>query len=344
MNVAVAAPRRILSGIAWVAFGVLAWATFTVLIGGTAAHADDEPETPLSPLTSLVGSTVHDVSSLATPLVTEVVAPVVETVAPVVQQAAPQVVESAVETIESAPVVGDSVQPVLDSVAPVATETVEAVTSPLTDALQHAPVATITEPVLQTISGVAGGSVGELLTDLGITGAVREIVRVVDATTDLIGGAVDSTVPPVLGALNPPAASEVPDTAAVPEAPIHADGSDAPAPVRVDDAVVRTASEAVASRISARLFEQLRAAASDATALAELATAAPTRPYDNHQAPPAGPSTPLPSTGSGSGSHSDAARLADSAADPLRAWKRTLGAPDDALPSSPVADADVSPD
>ncbi|GGD67399.1 hypothetical protein GCM10007269_08130 [Microbacterium murale] len=347
MNVAVAASRRILSGIAWVAFGVLAWATFTVLIGGSAAHAEEEPETPLGTLTSLVGSTVEEAASLATPLVTDVVTPVVETaVAPVVQQTAPQVVESAVETVQSTPVVGDAAQPVLDSVAPVMTDTVETVSSPVTDVLQSAPVATITEPVLQTLSGVAGGEVGELLTDLGVTGAVREVAGAVDRTSDLLGGTVEATVPPVLGSLNPPVTPDppdAPDTAPVSEAPDHAVDSDAPASVRVDDTVVRAASETSTSRISARLFEQLRAAASDPD-IAEQDSAVPTRPHDAPQAPPAAPSGTSTAAGSSGGSHSDAARLDDSAADPLRAWKRTLGALDDALPSSPVADADVSPD
>ncbi len=348
MNVAAAAPRRILSGIAWVAFGVLAWATFTVLIGGSAAHAEEEPEAPLSPLTSLVGSTVDDVSSLATPIATEIVAPVVETVvetvvAPVVQQTAPQIAERTIEAVVSTPIVGDSVRPVLDPVAPLTTGAVEAVASPLTGALQHAPVATLTEPVLQTLSGIADGTVGEVLTDLGITGALREVVEVVDATADLIGGTAAGTVPPVLGALTPPAASEVPDTEPVAEAPVHHDESEPPSSARVDDAVVRAASEATIGRMSTHAFGQLSAAASDAP-LAERDAAASTRPHENRHAPLAGLSTPLPSTGSGGGSHGDAARLGDSAFDPLHTWKRILGASDDALPSSPVAGTDVSPD
>lgn len=342
------APRRILSGVAWGTFGVLAWATLTVLIGGGAAHAEEEPQAPLSPLTSLVGPTVDDVSSLATPIATEIVTPVVETVvktvvAPVVQQTAPQIAESTVEAVVSTPIVGDSVRPVLDSVAPITTGAVEAVVSPLTGALRNAPVSTLTEPVLQTLSGIADGTVGEVLTDLGITGALREVVGVVDATADLIGGTASSTATPVHGALTPPAASEVPDTEPVAEAPVHQDESEPPASSRVDDAVVRAASEDATGRMSAHAFEQLSAAASDA-GVAGPDAAASTRPHEHHQAPLAGLSTPLPSTGSGGGSHSDAARLGDSAFDPLHTWKRTLGASDDALPSSPVAGTDVSPD
>jgi len=338
------APRRILSGVAWGTFGVLAWATLTVLIGGGAAHAEEELQAPLSPLTSLVGSTVDDVSSLATPIVAPVVETVVETVvAPVAQQTAPQIVESTVGAVVSTPIVGDSVRPVLDSVAPITTGAVETVASPLTGALQNAPVSTLTEPVLHTLSGIADGTVGEVLTDLGITDALREVVGVVDATADLIGGTAASTVPPVLGALTPPAASEVPDTEPVAEAPVREDESETPSSSRDDDAVVRAASEHATGRMSAHVFEQLSAAASDA-AVAEPDAVASTRPHENHQAPPASLSTPLPSTGSGGGSHSDAARLGDSAFDPLHTWKRTLGAPDDALPSSPVAGTDVSPD
>lgn len=370
MNVAAAASHRILGGIAWGAFGVLALATLTVLMGGSAAHADEEPETPLGTLTSLVGATVEETASLATPLATDVLDPAVQTVvetvvapvvAPVVQQTVPQVVESAAETVQSAPIIGDAAQPVLDSVTPVVTETVAAVSSPVTDVLQSDPVATITEPVLQTVSAVAGGEVGELLTDLGVTATVRDVAGAVDATAGVIGGTVEATVPPVLGSLNPPAAPETPDAPDLPDASegpdapdaahvpgvlASADGADVPADAANTSSTPVETSVSFGSPISSRLFEQLGAAASDPGFTQQPAGATP-QPNDGPQPPPASmpsPASPTSTAGSGSGFHSDAARLDDSAPGPLRGWTHTNGAHDDALPSSPVADADVSPD
>lgn len=346
MNVAAAASHRILGGIAWGAFGVLALATLTVLMGGSAAHADEEPETPLGTLTSLVGATVEETASLATPLATDVLDPAVQTV---------------VETVQSAPIIGDAAQPVLDSLTPVVTETVAAVSSPVTDVLQSDPVSAITEPVLQTVSAVADGEVGELLTDLGVTATVRDVAGAVDATAGVIGGTVEATVPPVLGSLNPPAASETPDAPSTPDASegpdapdaahvpgVHAsaDGADVPADAANTSSTPVEASVSFGSPISSRLFEQRGTAASDPGFTQQPAGATP-QPNDGPQPPPASmpsPASPTSTAGSGSGFHSDGARLDDSAPGPLRGWTHTNGAHDDALPSSPVADADVSPD
>ncbi|WP_152545439.1 hypothetical protein [Microbacterium sp. CH12i] len=135
---ATATSRRISTGIAWSTFGVLAWATLSILTSGGAAHAEEEPDGLLGNVTSIVAPLVTEV---VTPVVADVVAPILQT--PVVQVAS-----------ESVPVV--------------------------TDLLQHAPVSSITTPILDAATAVP--VIGDVLSGLGVPGAVDDVAAVVDTT------------------------------------------------------------------------------------------------------------------------------------------------------------------
>ncbi len=152
---------------------------------------------PLDGLTSLVSNTVSAVTAPVAPIVTEVVAPVVTQVVAPVQQAVPAVVATVTAPVVDAPVVGPAVAPVVHAV----TETTTAVVAPVTDVLTGAPVSQITDPILDTVSGIPVVGGARLRPRPDLRGG--DVVGVVDDTTALLGNVTNETIPPVLEALDP---------------------------------------------------------------------------------------------------------------------------------------------
>ncbi|WP_244632242.1 MULTISPECIES: hypothetical protein [unclassified Microbacterium] len=248
-------------------------------------------------------------------------------------------VAAVTQPVAAAPVVGPVVAPVVHTVS----ETTAAVVAPVTEAITKAPVAQIADPILDTVAGVP--LVGDLVSDLGITSAVGDLVGVIDDTTALLGDVTTETVPPVLEALVPTAPGDGDHGGAtVPAAPLPDAATIAPA---------TTTSAGATGAIDASPGAPGPREAAPPPATAILGDDAAARAADDTIRVPSGPSSgnppgvPAPassSAGSGGGTGAAHARLSDVDASPLRAGERTTGAADDVLPSSPVADTDVSPD
>ena len=318
------------AAVIWGGLGVLTWAALTAFFGGGSAHADEQPDNPLDGLTSLVSNTVTAVTAPVTPVVTQVVAPVVTQVVAPVQQALPAVVATVTRPVTQAPIVAPVTAPVVHAV----TETAAAVVEPITNALSDAPVSTITDPILGAVGSIP--VVGGLVSDLGVISAVNGVVGVVDDTTALLGQVASETVPPVLEALDPtaPAPGTGPD--------------DVTTPLDLPTATARLETSAVAPAIDAppavirSISSTAISLADDSDRAADDTTRAPSGPPSG--SPPGAPVPASSSAGSGGASGAAHARLSDVDSSPLRAGERTSGASDDVLPSSPVADTDVSPD
>lgn len=315
----------------WGGLGALAWAAITVLTGGSSAHADDQSDPSLlDGVGSLVSQTVTAVGDTVTavtqPVVTEIVAPVVtQVVAPVVtevvapvQEAVPPVVENVSDTVAAVPVVGPATAPVVEAVA----DTAHDVVAPVTDLLQDAPVSQIVAPVQAVLHGIP--VVGALVDQLGVNTLLTGVVGVLDDTTALVGGVVENTVPPVLEALVPARPHAV-DGQSIP--PVVSSASATPLPA----ALQGTALPAHA--------QQPGAASVAPDTSAPDADGGPVLPASGHS-----PAAPVSSAGSGGASALSHARTSDVGFSPLRAVERTSGASDDVLPTSLVADTDVSPD
>ena len=203
----------------------------------------------------------------------------------------------------------------------------------MTDLLTEAPASQIVKPVQDALAALPG--VGHLLDELGVTTLVDDVVGVVDATSDVVGGVVENTVPPVISALDPtlPGGSTT-----VPAAEPSRLGDDA-----------ATTSAGPAASASARDQAAATPSASALLPVAPPATPATSAPASDDDrapaAPPAGaPAAPTSSAGSGGASALSHARISDVGIPALRAVERASGAPDDVLPTSLVADTDVSPD
>ncbi|WP_435748424.1 hypothetical protein [Microbacterium sp. PMB16] len=328
--------RGVPAVVIWGGFGALAWATLTLLTGGGAAHADEKSDGPLDGLTSIVNETVSAVTAPVTPVVTQVVAPVVKTVVAPVQQAAPAVVHTVTQTVAKVPVAGAVAAPVVKAV----TDTAKNVVAPVTEVLTDSPVAQITDPVVDAVKGLP--VVGELVDDLGAIDLIDDVVGVVDDTAGVIGGVIDETVPPVLEAVDPAAPGET-------DGP---DGSTGPGDRGAPDSAAahRTFVSLSSLGVTSEKFTPELAgirpvfpAATPADSAGEFgALGAPSGVPGG--APPGAPFAPSSSAGPGGASVSALARISDVGAPSLRAWERVSGASDDALPTSPVADTDVSPD
>lgn len=337
------ATRRGLPAVAlWGGMGALAWAAITVLTGGSSAHADEGTDAPLlGGVTSVVSQTVSSVGDTVTavtkpvvtqvvkPVVTHVLAPVVTQVVAPVQQAAPPIVEHVSETVTEVPVVGPVAAPVITAV----TDTTEAVVEPVSDLLQDAPASQVVTPVRDAVSALP--VVGHVIDELGVTALLDDLTGVVDASTDIIGGVVDETVPPVLGALDP----AVPGSA-----------SPLPAPDSARPSADQTSGDTPGTSASARPTTSHRGDTTGGPSpVAPAAAPATTVPSTDHEgtraAPPVGaPAVPSSSATSGGASAFSHARLSDVRTPAFRAVERAPGAPDDVLPTSLVADTDVSPD
>ncbi|PCE16214.1 hypothetical protein AUC47_09735 [Microbacterium sp. SZ1] len=326
--------RGVPAAVLWGGVGAVAWAAITILTGGSSAHADEQSDAPLlDSVSSLVSQTVSTVGNTVTavtqpvvtqvvaPVVTQVVAPAVEHVAAPVQQAAPAVVETVTETVAAVPVVGPATAPVVETV----TDTAQAAVAPVTDLLQEAPVSQIVRPVQDAVSALP--IVGKLVDGLGVNTLVDDVVGVVDETTAVVGGVVENTLPPVLVALDPTPgiAADRPDSAASAVSSSQARGTRAPA-------------SAVGEIAAVPALEPVAVPAAPATSVP--ATGEENAPSPSHGGSPAIPA----SAGSGGSSGLSHARLSDVGPFALRAVERTPGAPDDVLPTSLVADTDVSPD
>lgn len=316
----------------WGGIGVLAWATLTVLLSGGTAHADDQEDGPLDGLTSLVSNTVSAVTAPVAPIVTEVVAPVVTQVVAPVQQAVPAVVTTVTAPVVNAPVVGPAVAPVVHAV----TETTTAVVAPVTDVLTGAPVSQITDPILDTVSGIP--VVGGLASDLGLISAVDDVVGVVDDTTALLGNVTSETIPPVLEALDPTSPEPGEGPASITEPAV----TTTPTVISAEDIATMPPATSTALPPAGSSHPSALPAANGATGAGDDTTRVPTDPPPS--SPPGSTVPASSSAGPGGGSGASPARLSDANSSPLRAGERTSGASDDELPSSPVADTDVSPD
>jgi len=236
-------------------------------------------------------------------------------------------VSTVTQTVASVPVVGPATAPVVQAVS----HTAQGVVAPVTDLLTDAPVTQITDPILDAVTGLP--IVGGLVDDLGVRGLVDDVVGVVDDTAGVIGGVTEETVPPILEALDP----ALPGTGS-PFEPGTPDG------VLAAHYLVTTGASGAPGASDSGSSPALSAqpvAPAEASAVVVGERGAP---ESGPGAPPGGPVAPTSSAGSGGVSSSAHARLSDTVAPPLHAWERAGGASDDALPSSPVADTDVSPD
>ncbi|MBO0980147.1 hypothetical protein [Microbacterium sp. SD291] len=297
----------------------LGWAAISILTGGGAAHADDRADSPLGDLTSVIGSTVTTATSVVEPIVPEVVAPVVVTVVAPVQQVVQQplpVIGAGTDAGTEAPV---PTAPVVEDV----TDATRGVVTRVSDLLGDSPASQIVQPVTDAVESLP--IVDRLLDELGVNSLLETVVGVVDDTTSIVGGVVENTVPPVLS---------VPD-ATVP---------DAPSPLAGPDSLALVAPATAASAPRA-VDASTRSAPPDATGSAPDA-AAPAPAGERSSPPPAGgaPAMPSSSAGPGGGSMISHARLSDVDLPALLAMERSPGASDDVLPTSLVADTDVSPD
>lgn len=342
MNVDVRAIRRgVPAGVLWGALGVAAWAGIAVLFGGGAAHADESDDNLLSPITSLVGDTVSAATEPLAPVVTQIVAPVVTQVVAPVQQTAPAVVAPVVEVVTHAPVVGTVAAPVVQETA----TTVEAVVTPVTELLGDDPVSQIAAPVVEVVAGLP--VVGDLTEDLGVIDLVGTVIGVVDDAAAVIGTVTDETVPPVLEVFDPEIAGPTPLPPVItPDVPV---GSS----VIGDASPVSGATSAVsASRVAWALGAAVHPTVTGADSASGSSSDDPGRAFSDGSAPsetpsdgpPAAPVAPSSSAGSGGASSYAHARLSDVGVSLLLGSQRSPGASDDVLPSSPVADTDVSPD
>ncbi|MFK3834813.1 hypothetical protein [Microbacterium sp. NPDC087868] len=342
------ATRRGVPAIAlWGGLGALAWATITVLTGGGSAQADEQKDPSLlGEVSSLVTGTVSTVGDTVTavtePIVTQVVAPVVnQVVAPVVHdvvvpvpETVPAVVEDVTDTVAEVPVVGDVATPVVETV----TDTAQAVVTPVADLLQDAPVSQIVDPVQDAVAALP--VVGGLLRDLGVTKLLDDVTGVVDDTTGIVGEVVESTVPPVLVGLDP---TESLPPVVLPPVVVPDPGFAAVPTVVPVEAAGATAVSTLTPAPRHPLDESALSAPVDALAPATTASAS------GHASGPAtaplgGPLAPSSSATSGGASAVSPAGLTDAGVPALRAEERTSGASDDVLPTSLVADTDVSPD
>lgn len=357
------ATRRGLPAVAlWGGVGAIAWAAITILTGGSSASADDgSNDSLLDRVSSIMSETVSSVEDTVTsvtspivapvepvvtevvqpvvtqvvqPVVTEVVEPVVTHVVEPVQQVAPPVVEHVAETIAQVPVVGPATSPIVDA----ATDTAGAVITPVTDLLDGSPVAEIVAPVQDLIAELP--IVGDLVDDLGVPPVIDDVVGVIDATTPSVGTVVENTLPPVLEAITParPGSSgSDPDPGPIGTAPL---GTVSP-----------LADEPTRGHFSTSAVRQpvIPSAGSDLPPTVSVAASEVNEPAadveESPSAPPAGaPSAPTSSAGSSGASSFTPARLSDAGVSAFRTVERTSGASDDVLPTSLVADTDVSPD
>ncbi|WP_298866195.1 hypothetical protein [uncultured Microbacterium sp.] len=339
-----ASQNRIRAVILWGAVCALSWAALSLFFGGSAAHADDQPPSnPLSPITSLVSSTVTVVTDPvvqviepvvqdAEPVVQTVVEPVVKAVVQPVAKTAPAVVATAADTAAKVPVAG----PVIKTVSTGVADAVQSsVTAPVTEILHQQPISSITDPVLGAIDQLP------VIGDLGATDIVRSVVGAVDGTVaDVVEGA-DTILPPVIGALGPTApAGSSPTTPVI-------SSDDATGAAALSTAGLLDAIPPQDAAVHPQSWVPFLADAQDsAVPYAGDAAVSPTSPITPGPLPDLGSAAaPASSSGSsGGGSAGSAAALNNALVLPTATRAGGFSAGDDALPSSPSTSFDVSPD
>ena len=232
--------------------------------------------------------------------------------------------------------------PAAGSVAQAVTETVQSLATLVSRVFESDPVAQITHPVTDAVSDVP--VIGGLLDDIGVTGAIGDVVDAADDTVGGIGTVIDGTVidgtlPPMLGGLDP-------DAAEPPGSP--ADGETTPA---ARPAASPRTSALSATPDSANWHSRPSSGAGAASGAVSPAPATIGADEDGRApaghpalAPPGAPASPTSSAGPGAGGAAAAARVCDDTASPCHPWMRITAASDVAVPTSPVADTDVSPD
>lgn len=315
--------RSIPAAVIWGALLVLAWAALTILTGGAPAHADEHEDGPLDGLTSLVKGTVAAVTAPLPAAAADIVEPV--------RDVAASVVNSAAESTDEIPVAGPVVAPVVHEVA----SSVQAVAAPITEVLQNAPVAQVVDPIVDVVADAP--VIGHFVVDIGGAEVIRDVVGIVDGAAGVVGDVAEGTVPPLVDAVDPltPVSPETavpsPPQSPAPPPPASA-GVSAPAPDAGVPTRVRVVNDAEHGQISLSIH------GSDVPA-----TSAPARSDAPAGAPLGSPSSSS-SSAPGGGSTGAAARISDDGVLLLRAEKHGSGASDDALPTSPIADTDVSPD
>ncbi|MCT9819501.1 hypothetical protein N3K63_04285 [Microbacterium sp. W1N] len=198
------------------------WMLLSILIGPTAAHADDDDRPlgslldavgeVLTPVTDTVGAVLTPVtttvSEVVAPITTPIVEPVGEVVTPVLEPLAPviaPVAEVVAPVVAATEPVLEVVEPVVDAAAPVLGPVIDVVTD------ATAPLAPVLAPVLETLDPVVGA----------LTPVLDEVAAL---------PVVDRLVPPLQGAGLPlPGDADGPATAA--SLPVIAARATASAPV-----------------------------------------------------------------------------------------------------------------
>ncbi|MEV7632731.1 hypothetical protein AB0N64_10005 [Microbacterium sp. NPDC089318] len=326
--------RRIPAVYLWGAFFVLAWAVLTALIGGGDARADDESRAPLSGLASLVDDAVGEVVA---PVVKATAATVEELTAPVVKTVEKAVSETTT-AVASVPVVGE---PVAETVVKTA-ETTSNVTETVETVASSAPVTVVIAPVTDIVRAVP--VVGAVVEDLGATGLVDETASSVDEILEVAAPTVESTVAPVVDALQPGIPdAEAPDSSIV-------DGTLTPidVPADADPSSDTTAHAETAATVDERPSYAASGSVTRAamTLVHEVATDKPMPSHQPGSAPEPALSTVTSTSAAGNGGPSPGAHADGPAnADLIGAMSSRTAIPANALlPPSSADSTDVSPD
>lgn len=334
--------RHRIPGLAWAAAVVPFAAFFLVLLGGSPAHAaDDDPQS--GALLSFFGKTVSATTSIAADVTAPVVGaistpvanvvPVMEQVtstttlfvAPVVTAAsetAGAVVTAVSDTMTAVPIVGPTLGSAMDTAAGAITDTTGHLVDTVVDLTGQAPLAQLTHPILGLVGALP--VVGDLVEDNGLVDLLDIIIGVVDDATDDAGSLIEQVLPPIVNAVDPD-----PGEARHPEGAEPGD-LNAPAP----GSPYTPGLSIFAGSAFAALYVDENIVTGPATPLIGTPPA---------HGPPAAPSSSSSAHVAGSSFHEGARTHAAPFTAPGDS-ERTPPAPGDDLPTSPVADTDVSPD
>lgn len=346
MDVTVWSGHRLRVGLLSGACLALGWAALSVILGPSPAHADDsggllgDAGGLLGGTPSVIASTVSDTATAVAGTADAIVAPVQS----IGQEAAPAVSDA---VGAASTVAADASQPILDVVAsaphlpaPLAnavtdlggtvSDVVPDVLAPVSSVLASSPLSSLTAPIADAVTSVP--IVGDVSGELGVPALLGRLSNTVDGVTSSLtpppGGVIPSdpvVVPPVVVRSTDGAGTRGTDP--LPPAQIAVSGSAAGPPLRLDDR-------------SHRVIHERPGAGTGSTA-PPLPSAPPPPGAPDPWAAGTGSSS---SAGSGGGSASWFATFST-----LHVAAPSLSAPfgaaaDDALPSSPVFPADVSPD
>lgn len=317
---------RIPAAYLWGAFFVLTWALLTAFAGGDEARADDEPASPLSRPSSLVGDTLGDIT---TPLVQTTTSTVEKAAAPVVEK-----VEKVVSTVSTTevPIVR---APVAQTVA-----TVSTVTETVGKVASSAPVSSIVTPVTDAVGDVP--VLGAVLDGIGATDLVDEVATDADGVLEVVSPVVETTVDPIVDGLQPSIPGA--DQSALPDAelPPVARDAQAAAVVVVPPAALPMVQAARQPTASGLLAPERDAGAT----LSRDIGVGPSAPSPSPGGAPAIAAGVATSSAGGGGGPAPGASSDDPSSTRLtQAVSTRSGIPADVqLPPSPAGSTDVSPD